>query len=215
MINACKKDNSEEEPYKGRNYFPTNTGHELIYNVDLITKSSFNGRWDSINYKIKEVITGTYLDNEGRETQRIERYIKNDTATDWTIYRVWAANLLTSSGQRVEENIRYIKLIFPQNLNQSWNGNVQNTEGERFYKYTGLHVPFSLGSLSFDSTCSVLQFEDTTFINANYYLERYATNVGMIYKINKDIKYNYCGLPSCDSILEAYIYSETLESYIK
>ena len=214
-ISSCKKDNSEEEPYKGKNYFPVNTGHELIYEVDLITKSNFTGLWDSAHFQIKEVIAGTYLDNEGRETQRIERFIKNDTTPDWTIYKVWASNLLTSTGQRVEDNIRYIKLYFPQYKDKNWDGNVQNTLGTRYYKYTDLHVPLTMGSLTFDSTCTVLQYEDTTLINSNFYQEKYATNVGMIYRINRDISYNYCGLPSCDTILDAYIYQETLVSFIK
>jgi hypothetical protein len=215
IIQACKKDNSTEDPYKGYDYFPVNTGHELTYNVDFITKSSFTGLWDSTHYQILERIDSTFLDGEGRETQRIERYIKNDTTPDWTIYKVWTANRLLNSAQREEDNIRYVKLSFPQYTTNEWNGNAENNLDPQNYKYTSIHVPFSIGSLNFDSVSTVLQYEDTTLINSDYYMEQYATNVGMIYKINKDIKYNICGLPSCDSITEAYIYQETLVSFVK
>ena len=216
FVSACKKIPKDDvEPYKGKNYFPVNTGHELVYNVEHITKSSFTGLWDSAQYQIREIIAGTYLDNEGRQTQRIERYIKNDTTPNWTIYKVWAANLLNSTGQRVEDNIRYIKLYFPQYLDKTWDGNVQNNLGGRYYRYLNLHVPLTLGSLYFDSTCTVLQYEEGTLIDSSYYAEKYATNIGMIYRENKDINYNYCGIPSCDTIIDANIYRETLVSFIK
>lgn len=215
FLQACKKDNAIEESVLQRDYFPVNVGHELIYDVEYITKSGFSGIWDSSLYQIKEVITETYLDNEGRETQRIERFIKNDTSTTWTIYKVWASNRLNETGERVEDNIRYIKLNFFLSLNKGWDGNSKNTLGLRTYQYTSMNEPLTLGSLTFDSTLTVLQFEDSTLINANYYVEKYASKIGMIYRENKDINYNFCGNPSCDSIIDAYIYKETLVSYIK
>jgi len=213
VLASCKKDNEVKDLSVPKSYFPADSGLTLIYNVDNYVKSAFTGTWDSLHYQIREIIAGHYLDNEGRITQRIERYIKNDTATSWTIYKVWAANVTSLNAQREEDNIRYIRLYFVLSGEESWNGNSQNTLPAQEYRYIGLHEPATIGALSFDSTISVLEYEDTTLINSNYHMLQYAAGVGMIYKEYKDIKYNYCGIPSCDTITEAFIYRETLLSF--
>jgi hypothetical protein len=215
FIHACKKDNAIVEPAISKDYFPVDSGHEVIYDVELFTKSSFTGLWDSTIYQIKEVIAGTFLDNQNRETQRIERYIKNDSLPDWTIYKVWAANRFSTKAQREEDNIRYVKLNFTQPVGMEWNGNAENTLGTRMYRYVSIDEPFALGSLLFDSTCTVLQFEESNLIDSSYYAETYAAGVGLVFKENKDIHYNYCGNPACDSIIDAYIYREKAVSFVK
>lgn len=198
------------EPYKGKNYFPVNTGHQLIYDVEHITKATGSLNWVTLHYQIKEIITGTYMDSQGRETQRIERYQKSDTTGGFVLYKVWASNLLTSTAHREEDSIRYIKLTFPQNMGVAWDGNGQNNFADRFYKYTELHVPFTLGSLTFDSTCTVLQIKETNGYHDIDFTERYATNVGMIYKVNKEIVFG-----SNSDTIRADIYKETLVSFVK
>jgi hypothetical protein len=216
MMQSCKKIKEDDvEPYKGKNYFPVNTGHEVIFDVKNIMKSSVTGLWDTAAYQVKEVSTGTYTDPEGRLTQTIERYIDNDTTSGFVLYKTWAASLLTSSAHRVEDNIRYIKLIFPQSTSNVWDGNSLNTLGQKNYHYAELHVPLTVGSLAFDSTCTVVQADDSTVFggtikDVNYNVEQYATNVGLIYKINMHITYT-----ANDTIQSAAIYTETIKSYIE
>jgi hypothetical protein len=215
ILASCKKENKVEDLSVPKSYFPADSGLELVYNVDHYIKSAFTGTWDSLHYQIREIIAGNYLDNEGRLTQRIERYIKNDTAINWTIFKVWAANVTSLNAQREEDNIRYIRLYFVLSGEESWNGNSQNTLPAQQYHYIGLHEPATIGALSFDSTISVLEFEDTTLINSNYHMMQYAAGVGMVYKEYKDINYNFCGSPNCDTIKDAFIYRETLISFHK
>lgn len=208
---ACRKTgNGDVEPYKGKDYFPVNSGHEVTYDVVDITKDQTTGLWDTLSYQVKEVIAGSYTDADGRETKRIERYMKNDSTAGFVLYKIWAANLLTSTAHRVEDSIRYIKLNFPQNAGVTWDGNSLNSLADRFYRYTELHVPLTLGALTFDSTCTVLQFQESNAFQDALFLEKYATNVGMIYKINKEIIKG----GTTDTIW-ARIHTETLVSFVK
>lgn len=209
FLSACKKIPKDDvEPYKGKSYFPTNTGHELIYEVESIKKNQISGQWDTAFYEIKETITGSFIDSVGRETQIIERYIKNDTTSNFVPYKTWAANLLTSTAHRIEDNIRFIKLVFPQNPGGYWDANSLNNLGVRYYRYTALHEPSNLMGLAYDSTCTILQFADSSLTQNKYYLEKYATKVGMIYKINQELTFDLTGAP-----INGFIYKETLVSH--
>lgn len=210
-IYSCKKiKKDDEEPYKGRSYFPVNDGHEVVYDVVHIIKNLSTGLYDTSRYQVKEITNGTYTDADGRETHKVNRYIDNDTTSGFVFYKEYAANLLTSTAHRVEDQIRYIRLYFPQYLNKPWDGHALNTLGGRYYKYTTLHVPLTLGSLSFDSTLTVLQAFDSTQTSFTHYEEKYAAKVGMIYKKNEDVNFDLQ-----DSITYHSKYTETLVSYIK
>jgi hypothetical protein len=210
VCSSCKKSKDEVEPYKGKDYFPVNIGHEVVYDVRLITYDNFTGIWDTAAYQIKEITDSTFKDSQNRETQRIVRYIDNDTTAGFIPYKVWTANLTTSTGQREEDNIRYIKLNFPQNLNMTWDGNSLNTLRLQYYKYISLHAPLTLNGIPYDSTCTVLQQKDSDLTKNYFSEEKYATNVGMIYKINQKILYDSIG-----AVHSASIYTETTASFKK
>lgn len=186
---SCKKENNQGV-YLGYDYFPTNVGHWIIYQCDSVYYNSFKSPkagWDTINYQIREVIDSIYSDNEGRPTIRIVRYKRMaGDSTPWSSIvlkeKVWSGNLLSSTAQRQEDNYRYIKLIFPVNLNSQWNGNADNTLPAYNYQYTAVNTPASIGSAHFDSTLTVLQLNNSTFLEYQYYLEQYATNVGLVYR---------------------------------
>jgi hypothetical protein len=90
----------------------------------------------------------------------------------------------------VEENIRYVRLGFPINLNTTWDGNDFNVLGEDIYEYDQIHINYTLGSFYFDSTLVVLRGNPPNAIERKNGKEIYANGVGMIYKedYNLDIQ---------------------------
>ncbi|MFA6924347.1 MAG: hypothetical protein WC223_08850 [Bacteroidales bacterium] len=184
-ILSCKKDKPDTPVDVGYSYYPNNIGHWVIYQVDsIVWDGNYNPpHIDTFNYKIKEYVESTFSDNSGRLTQRLERYIMRCDTCDWEIKDVWYLNLTPSTAEKVEENQRFIKLIFPVKLNATWKGNVYNTWDAWDYEYTSVNKPAQINSLSFDSTLTVIQNHDSTLINADYSVESYAKHVGMIYKI--------------------------------
>ena len=168
----------------GYGYFPGEVGSWIIYDVDSTWWDDFTvpSTVRNYNYQIKEVIESTFLDAEGRETFRWERY-KRDTVTDpWVIKDVWMANKTATTVEMVEENERFIKLIFPVKLLKIWDGNSTNTIEEWDYQYTEVDVPRTIGGLSFDSTLVVSQQDYNPWIYYDFFEEYYAKNVGLIYK---------------------------------
>lgn len=213
---SCKKDVAPPIDM-GYDYFPTEIGKWIIYDVDSTVYDDFSDTVIIYQYLIKEVIESTFIDNQGLETQRIERYKRLDDSLQWVIKDVWFSNRTTSTAEKVEENVRFIKLTFPVNLRNSWDGNAFNTMDEWNYEYTEVDVPCTINSLSFDSTATILQINDSTYIDKIYSLEIYAKNVGMIYKELIDVAANSSEIdpntPLMDRITTGVIFTMKINSY--
>jgi hypothetical protein len=181
---GCKKDDSVLGSFN-YSYFPMAVGDSLIYDVHLYDKDL--NEVDS-SYQLLECVESIFADNEGRPTFRLERYVRNTPADDWQIYKVWTANLNTTTAEKKEENITYIKLVFPVKKNLNWNGNIKNVYANDFdnYKITSINQPLSQNSLNFDSTLTVTQIDYDYGFEKRYYIEKYAAGVGMIYKEQND-----------------------------
>jgi len=183
LIASCKKDQSVPPLNYGYNYFPNNVGHYVIYNVDSIVVNTLHAQpLDTFKYQIKELIDSTFTDGSGRPTQKVIRYRRFDPTKDWVIEKVWSANLTSTTAERVEDNIRYVRLTFPINVNATWNGNVYNTipNDSWSYTYTSVDQPYTLGNNNFDSTLTVVEDSIRTGVSHRYYMEQYARNIGRI-----------------------------------
>lgn len=176
-------------PYMGYEYFPDSVGHFVTYRVDSIwTDDAFN-RKDTFIFKLKEYTESKFLDNENRWSQRLERF-KTDTNLDFVfsdISDVWFATRTAARAEKVEENSRYVKLIFPLAEDEQWNGNAFNTleDFDIDYKMYNVHQPFTVPvtNITFDSTVTVLQIDRVLPVATSYYsIEVYAKNVGLVYK---------------------------------
>jgi hypothetical protein len=208
---SCSKDD-ETTPasyYTGQNYFPDDTGIVRIYVVDSVAYDEFTNTVDTFRYYFREVIESHFLDNSGRKTQRIERYLYDSTAGNWIIWKVVSANLTATTAEVTEDNYRYLRLIFPPALNANWNGNVHNTLDAQTYKITAVHQPETTAWFQLDSTLTVVEADDFTLIRDRYAEERYSSGKGMYYRYHKDVETNPANL----QIISGFIYTAHLVSF--
>ena len=189
-ITSCKKDHVVPQT-PSFDYFPTEKGTYVVYDVDSIFHADNDNNTDDSVYvthlQLKEVIDDTFLDGQGRPTQIIKRYRRSEDSLEWNELGVFTQVLASTGAYRTEENIPYHKLAFPISDQTSWNGNDANMLTEEIYQYQSFHVPLNLNSLVFDSTLSVLQVDDTNYIEKIYGIETYANHVGLIYKERDDL----------------------------
>jgi len=211
---GCKDDDQGTVEPSGLiySYYPVNDGHELIYDVKLITKDEFTGAHDTSLYQLKEVVESTITDNQGRPTQRLERYTRATSNDSWMISEVWTSNITPNNVERKEENITYVKMVFPIKSSSSWNGNVFNTEDNQTYRYIDLHTPATVGTLTFDSTITVLQIDEVYWTEKYYSEEKFAKDVGLIYRENIEIIIDRTN-PGQPGIKGQRLYTQTLVSY--
>lgn len=182
---SCNKDATP--PNMGYNYFPDQAGKFIVYDVDSFYYN-FANDVDTFKFQLKEKIQSVYADNQGRPTLRLERYIKmynpaiSYSLIPWKLRDIWAENKTKTTAEKVEENVRFIKLAFPVKDAQTWNGNAQNTIGEENYKYEFFDRGRTIGGIYFDSTLQVTQHEEEVLILKKYYIEKYARNIGLVFK---------------------------------
>lgn len=184
---GCKKDTVLPPVDMGYAYFPVNPGHWVIYKVDSTNWDDFTGIVDTFQFEIKEYIESEYLDNEGRPTARLERYKRQNDTSAWYLKDVWVMNRTSATAEKVEENIRFLKLIFPAKSGQTWNGNIYNTLGKQEYEFNDVNEPYTAGNMQFDSTVTVLQANEITLISEDIANEVYAKGVGLVYKKYRSI----------------------------
>lgn len=189
LFAACKKDATTTPPDVGYGYFPDNVGHYVIYEGDSISyKDNLGAPHDTFHFLTKEVIESVFTDNEGRPTLRIHRYTKwYDPAVPystmpWMHTDIWAANRTSTTAEKIEENIRYVRLTFPVKKRETWNGNAHNYFEPWDYEYESVDKAETVNSISFDSVTTVLQNDVENLVDRKYGLEKYAKNVGLIYK---------------------------------
>lgn len=218
---SCSKDDVAYVPDEGYNYFPFEAGSYVIYDVDSIVHNAFTSTADTFRYQVKEYYESIYRDNTGQNTMRIERYKRdyNDTipysSVPWTLVDVWNANRSTTAAEKTEENIKYVKLVFPIEEDKAWNGNAYNTLGEQNYLYTAINTFRTIGNIRFDSTLFVEQVNTENLIEKKYYVEIYAKNAGMIYKEIIDVHSGniIAGVPLMERISSGVEYKMTINSY--
>ena len=188
ITSSCQDSPVEPVPFD-TSYFPLSTGKFIIYEVDSIVMSDFFNTTDTVHYQLMEAVDSAYTDAGGRQAFRIIRSRLDSLNGAWRIIDVWSANVTETTAEKVEENLRFIKLSFPVLLNKTWAGNSYiNTDSPLVYlddweyKYTDVNETFDTYAGTFDSVITVLQHEDINAIQTVLYQEKYAKQVGMIYK---------------------------------
>ena len=205
---ACKDDTDDKPVDVGYNYFPNQVGATWIYNVDSIAYDDNTGSTtiDTFTYQYKEQITGTFTDVSGKSAQLINRFYRERDTMPWI--RANNATLIVTelNAQRVNENIRFVKLVFPPEHQKTWNGNSYNMLGEEEYTITDFDKPQTIGGVSYAQTLTVLQKDELNFIEEIKREEVYARNAGLVYLLSDSINTQVSGS-------RGYRYRLTLKTY--
>lgn len=189
VIVSCSKEILVATKFEAdRSYFPLEKGYWIEYSADSIFHSNIDDVYlidTSIkvyNFQVREVVDTPFIDAVGDTAFVIQRFRRGNDTLPWTFMSLWTAKKNSASAERVEENIRLVKLDFPFSFYKKWNGNAYNTLGEEDYSYDDLYAPKMYNSLTFDSSITVVQNDFISSINRIEKREIYAPRVGMIFK---------------------------------
>lgn len=215
-ISSCKKDPSAA-PNLGYNYFPDKVGTYVVYSVDSFyyDDRSEPSTIDTTRFLLKEKIASAFTDNEGRPALRLERYVKYYNPAvpysqmSWTLRNVWTETKTLRTAEKVEENVRFVKLAFPVTEEQEWNGNAQNTLDAKNYKYNFFDKARMIGNIRFDSVLQVDQYDELDLVHKKYYEEKYARNAGLVFKRVIDVISQPESIP--DSLLPQFYGTDIMQ----
>lgn len=187
LISSCKKD--EEQILYGYQIYPMEEGRYVIYDVvDIFHDVALFPAHDTNYYQIKEVIGEEEVDDEGEPYRKLYRYYRESDPLNWTIKDVWTVKRTPQTLETLEENKRRISLAFSVSYDRYWNYNALNEDDELTARYDNIYEPMSIGLQSYDSTVRVEIEKLTTFIEYRRQYDIYATNVGRIIRVQKDLE---------------------------
>jgi hypothetical protein len=211
LIAGCNKTGSNFANLPLKDYsMPLQVGKYVTYRLDSLT-FYYYGQLDTItSYLAKDSVEATTMDNMGRPSWVVVRYLNDTTGTGpWTSSLSYLVTLTPQTMEVVENNIRFVKLASPIDVNDNWNGDVyapinpyqdlfqfSNSDNTAFqnwnFSYQNINQPMTLSSGVFDSTVTVLQVNDSNnlpiafnpdlFASKTYWSETYAKNIGLVYR---------------------------------
>lgn len=191
LIFSCRKDSDYQWIDTGSEYYPNEIGYYIVYDVDSTYYDDFNHTIFRDTFQIKEVFESSFLDQQNREARRIERWYKYNDTSEWVLKDVWHSVKTNFRVEKIEENERFVRLIFPISEYSSWDGNAMNDKGYQKYEFDNVNNSFSFDTFTFDSTCKVLQANSSNLIDEKLQYEIYAKHIGLVYKKYKVIKKDY------------------------
>lgn len=185
---ACKKDNLDNGIYSmGYEYCPLIPKREAAFKVDSIYFDGINNRIDTFSYEIKEYLDSFFLDNLSQNVARVVISRRKDSSEIWKALKAIYIKVGTDYYERVEDNVRYLKLSFPLNMEKIWNLNERNTNKANYIFYTALHTPYKNNYLQTDSSVVVESESIHNLFQDFEYKEIYGKHLGLMYlrHINK------------------------------
>ena len=220
---SCKKKKAETAPDVGYGYAPETIGKYIVYDVDSTVYDDFKHDTIYYKYRIKEKLAEAITDNQGRPAIKMIRYVKKYNPAKsydligWTVKDVWNYTKTNTTLEVVEENERITKLVFPVKTDVVWNGNAQNTLGEMDFKYLFTDQIHVVNGTTFDRVLCVEQKDDKhkNVIHRQYYIEKYAKEVGLVYREITDLYSNtvVANVPVEQRIEKGIIYKLTYVSH--
>ncbi len=188
-------------------------GSYIDYDVEFVFWDDFNHTIDTSIYVLRERIESVIVNYSGDSIYRIERNTKDHPDSAWSFSRVWFSAFEDNYAYKVEENIKYVKLIVPVKLNTKWNGNILNDLESKDYLYTSVDELMHFGNYTFPECVKILQEDYETIINKDYEEEIYARNVGLIFKKQIHINKTYNQITQTFEISSGYSLVQTIKNY--
>lgn len=206
--NADSSCNENLDILKGVNYYPLEVGKYITYELDSIIYSripctcnedcTYPFFRDTTSYQLREEVVDVFEDNLGDKNFIIERFLRKDAYDPWQVVDVWNTKITATQVERVEENLRFIKMVFPVSNTVLWEGNnffqdtsvVIGSEVIDFYDfwssnymYENIDKPEEFNGIAFDSVMTVVQSNQTENLKHHRIsIEKYARGVGLIFK---------------------------------
>ncbi|MDA9774551.1 hypothetical protein N9B82_06300 [Saprospiraceae bacterium] len=194
--------NDQTEPFEldafGYDYYPVEQGMYWIYQVDSVVYSDLGAVKDTTRSYLKEEIVERFIDQLGDTIFRIEREFSPTIDYDWKVKDEWATHKEPNRVTRTEENLKYIKLVFPPKENVSWDGNSFIPEGTDLfvggetldfflnwsYKILSVDQAENIAGVDYDEVVTIqnADSDEIDLLHRRYAVEKFAKNVGLVHK---------------------------------
>ncbi|MCC7532839.1 MAG: hypothetical protein IT246_02735 [Bacteroidia bacterium] len=209
IVSACNRNDPDSTivPSIGKEFYPIKIGSLWEYKVDSIAydDNSSTQAIDTFSYQYKEQVTDMYLDDLGIETYIINRWFRLNDSAEWYPARNYQTRIADYKVERVEENVRIVKLVLPLKERNSWNGNMFNNKDYQIFKILNYQTPLKING----NTHNAMQVEESNIDNFVEEIKKntwYGEGYGMI-------KMQYDSLNTQSTGTKGFRYTLTIHNY--
>jgi hypothetical protein len=192
VLISCKRDNGGIPEFH-YDYYPLEEGTFVVYEaMEVAHDIQALVASDTNRFYLKTVIGDTVVDNSGNEAFKFFRYAKENLEDDWVLQDVWTTRRHEQRIELVEENVRFVKLVFSPSKTKLWDVNAYNNNSKLEARYHPdlLHAPKIISTFSLDSTIQVEEQDFFSLVDHRRKYEIYAKDIGLVYKFYKDNSIN-------------------------
>lgn len=203
LLFSCKEHELLQPYLQISRYYPLEPGRVMIYRMDSTSTTPFGAALQTHSYHIKDSFVNTFLDNSGRVSYRVFRYISDTAeAQPWQYLVSYFVTPVQDGIELVDDNnLRYIKIKSPARDGFTWQGNSYidtRSAGSPYqymdewnYTYSNTDALFTTLMGEVDSTITVNQADETSpegpfdpafYQQRNFSKEVYAKGVGLVYR---------------------------------
>lgn len=193
---ACQR-KTEPAPDDGRAYFPLAIGKYIVYQYDSTIWNDLEHQEFHRSGELRYECVDTFLNNLGNTAYVFHVLHRADSSQPYQQHRVISASLNGNQLELQDQNLTYIRLVFPVQNSVRWDGNAKiavasfpEYDNDKWqYVYSSQDQPFDAGIKQYPRTVTVDQIDDalnvpvdsTAYAYRNFSREVYGYGVGMVY----------------------------------
>lgn len=230
LFSSCKEESiAPVDVVIDTGLYPLAIGNTWIYQTDSIIFNKQLNSVDTLSGFVREKIIEEYLATGEVNTYVIERAFRRGTDSPWTTTDIFNATFIDNKATRSEENLRFVKLLFPVEVGQKWDGNQffdesikVNIGGEQIEVYknweskvTHIDSTVVIGNIEYANSTVVILADSENSIEKRFVEEIYAKDVGLISRemIILDTQNSDSTKPIIDRAEEGFVLSQSLIEY--
>jgi hypothetical protein len=195
---SCTEERISSDDFNfGYNYFPTTVGKYITYKYDSVIYDDLGLTVIKKSGFLKEEIAEILSQEGGVTKYKIYKYWRQKATDKWVLTDVETLQKMQDKIIKSEENLLFVKMVFPNSVNTKWDGNSffddkikTQVVGETMeiysnwsYKITERDKPISLGSKPFPKSLEVIEVDDEKNIFRKRYSKAiYIDGVGLGYR---------------------------------
>lgn len=236
---SCDPQDGDIDIDFGYEYFPLEIGKFVEYRLDSIIYDTVATGVirDTTTWFSREEVKDTFRDLSEELVYRIERFQRRSESDPWEIESVYAALVGTDQQAiRIEDNFRFIKMIFPLEQGDIWDGNlfiddetIITIAGESVevfkawsYELDELNETAIIDNVAYDSVMTIYQANnqegpDPNLIELRYSVEKYAKGIGLIQRemriLDTQCITDCVGVPWEDKAQKGFILFQTITDH--
>lgn len=188
MLFACKKDQvvkQGQETLLG--WIKLRAGYRWIYQVDSVSYRRDKSQPDTFSFELMEMVDTVFEDNVSEKAARIKIVTRKDSLDFWQFKRMCYAKITDEFYERVEENVRYLRMSFPLVEEAIWNMNSRNNLPPAWLFYQDLYKPYPTDKYGVDSAITIVGKDINNSIEKYRYREVYGKGLGLLFKENVEM----------------------------